>query len=423
MFTIPMEYQNRIGEQFMSNAEEFVKNLSQKQYSEIEENIYDFCIKNKAVATFEYGEHKKTFGDKEKLNAKKQTESLTYQIEYENMKESAILILIPIESASAEIQEVFMKKVPWILFGVFILSLICALFVHFSLVKPITYLSNISKKMARLDLRWTCSLKRKDEIGVLAESLNEMSENLKNTFSELEIANEKLKNEIVQVKRLQKEKKNFFMAASHELKTPIAVLKGQIESMLYNIGDYRDRDTYLKDSLDVLNRMEELVREILLSVKTEYQDSSYEFEKFDLCLVIEGKISEVQMLAKQKKIYIYNLMPQHFVINANKNLFSKVLANIIGNAIEYSPQNSEVIIYIKKDNILSITNTNAYINPHDLESIFEPFYRVEKSMNRNTGGSGLGLYIVKNILNLHGIKYNMENTERGVEFQMYLSEI
>ena len=338
MFAIPREYQSRVGEQFMSNAEEFVKNLSQKQYSEIEDDIYDFCIKSKAVAELRYGEHKKIFGDKEKLDEKKQYESLTYQFQLEDMKDSVLLILIPIESASAEIQEVFMKKVPWILCGVFVLSLICALFVHSSLVKPIIYLSSISKKMARLELSWTCSLKRKDEIGVLAESLNEMAENLKNTFSELAIASEKLKNEIVQVKRLEKEKKNFFMAASHELKTPIAVLKGQLESMLYNIGDYRDRDTYLKDSLDVLNRMEELVREILLSVKTEYQDSSYEFEKFDLCLVIEEKITEVQVLAEQKKIQICNLMPKQFAILANKNLFGKVLANVIGNAIEYSPQ-------------------------------------------------------------------------------------
>lgn len=422
MFAIPREYQNRIGEQFMDNAEEFVKNVSQKQYSEIEEDIYDFCIKNKAVATFEYGGHKKTFGDKEKLDVKKQSESLTYQIQCEDMKDSAILVLIPIESASSEIQEVFMKKVPWIICGVFVLSLICALFVHFSLVKPIVYLSGISKKMAQLDLTWTCSLKRKDEIGVLAESLNEMAENLKNTFSELAIANEKLKNEIVQVKRLEKEKKNFFMAASHELKTPIAVLKGQLESMLYNIGDYRDRDTYLKDSLDVLNRMEELVREILLSVKTEYKDSSYEFEKFDLCLAIKEKITEAQVLAEQKKIEICNLMPKHFMIIANRNLFGRVLANVIGNAIEYSPQYSEVIIHIKTGNILSIINTNAHINPHDLESIFEPFYRVEKSMNRNTGGSGLGLYIVRNILNLHKVKYSMNNTDRGVEFQIYLNE-
>lgn len=129
--------------------------------------------------------------------------------------------------------------------------------------RPALCISDVSKKMAELDFSWRCNENRTDELGTLAHSLNEMSQRLSASMADLKSANEKLKADIECERALEQAQLDFFSAVSHELKTPITIIKGQTESMILNIGDYQDRSKYLKRSLEIINTMESMVQEVL----------------------------------------------------------------------------------------------------------------------------------------------------------------
>ena len=136
---------------------------------------------------------------------------------------------------------------------------------------------------------------------------------------------------------------------------------------------------------------------------------------------------DIDMLRKNDEVVDKN-MPQDvlgdIIISVNRNLWKKALSNIIGNAIRHSRGGAEVFISLQSSEqgkTLVFENTGAFISEADLPHMFTPFYRADKSRNKATGGSGLGLYIVKTILDLHGMEYKIANTENGVAFYLKLN--
>ena len=191
--------------------------------------------------------------------------------------------------------------------------------------------------------------------------------------------------------------------------------------MLYNIGPYRDRDKYLKENYQIVERMEKIVREILSVSKLESSTLKPTFEEVNLSELIFSITKSLDFFAIQKNIQIIQDIESNLFVSTDCNLLEKACKNIIHNAIMYSPSGEKVFIQLTKNpqqpNILfQVINTGVQINEVDIQQIFQPFYRVEKSRNRNTGGSGLGLFIVKQIFAALSITYTMKNLEQNVIF-------
>lgn len=224
---------------------------------------------------------------------------------------------------------------------------------------------------------------------------------------------------IIENERMQEAKRKEFIATiSHELKTPITIISGQLEGMIYNIGKYKDRDTYLKKSYDSTQELKNLVEEMIQISKFEILEKKSEVTDINLTYLINRLIKRQIDLIEGKDIILEVKMDENITIRADEERIAKAINNIINNAIKYSPENANLNIklYKKENPILEIENTGVSIDEKHKEKLFKPFYRVEKSRNRKTGGSGLGLYIVSQILKEHGFKYNIKNGKNSVVF-------
>ena len=315
---------------------------------------------------------------------------------------------------------------PWIVIAVIAISFFGALFYSRYITRPIVKLNNVSKKMASMEFDWLCDESRLDEIGTLGRSLNELSQKLSEALGQLKSANETLKNDIERERQLENERTEFFSAVSHELKTPLTVIKGQLEGMIENIGAYSDRDKYLVKSLDTANRMESMVQEILSVSRMEASAFKARFETLDLSKWLGDKAEEYGELFEQKGLSLKCEIEDGLSVSADKKLLSKALDNLFSNAAFYSEAGQSVIISASKIDgraVVDIINTGASIDERALPHLFEAFYRGEQSRNRRTGGSGLGLYIVKLILDQHAAQCSIVNTENGVKFEFIMNMV
>ncbi len=163
----------------------------------------------------------------------------------------------------------FLELLPLLLLLIVLLASLGAFLCSRVLARPVLEISRVAQRMARLDMTWECSVTRGDELGVLAKSLNTMARRLEAAMGELERANQQLRGDMEQLTQLSRQRRDFFAAASHELKTPITIVKGQIESMLLGIGKYKDTGKILPETLREVENMERLVGEILAISKME----------------------------------------------------------------------------------------------------------------------------------------------------------
>jgi two-component system sensor histidine kinase VanS len=285
------------------------------------------------------------------------------------------------------------------------------------LAKPIVDISNVSKRITALDMAWRCDVSRSDEIGTLAANLNEMAGKLDGTMKELQAANEKLQADIEREREQERRRRDFFSAISHELKTPVTILKGELDGMILNVGKFKDRDKYLQEAYETTESIEKLVREIMTLAKLD--TISLKPENVKLSDLTDDCLRTYEVLARNKHIKIGSCYEDDATVNVDKGQMRTVLSNIIGNAVKHSPDNGIVDIRASNKNgkvIFTVENSGVHIDPAELGKIWEPFYRTDKSRSRDTGGSGLGLYIVKTILDLHRFEYRLENTDSGMRF-------
>ena len=294
---------------------------------------------------------------------------------------------------------------------------ISAFFYSWYMTAPIKKVSKLSKQMADMDFSGFCSAGRTDEIGVLSDSLNTLSRKLEVALSELQEANQKLQADIDMERRLEKQRVEFFAAASHELKTPITIIKGQLQGMLYQVGRYKDRETYLAQSLEIMDTLGKMVQELLTISRLDTPGYTCKKSNLNLGNLIVDRVTAFEDLFMQKDLTASQSISPEVYILGDMQLLQKALDNLLGNAAAYSGAGNQVLIKLWKDTettTLTIENTGAHIPDEAIPKLFEPFYRVDQSRNRQTGGTGLGLYIVKTILNLHGAKIEIANTSQGV---------
>lgn len=317
------------------------------------------------------------------------------------------------------------QVLPGLTVVILIISLLGALFYSRSITRPIVRLSGISQKMAVLDFSWECQEKRRDEIGILGQNLDELSRHLSSALTELKTANASLQEDIDRERELERQRTAFFSAASHELKTPITVLQGQLSGMLAGVDIYQDRDKYLARSLAVTGRMESLVQEMLTISRMEKAGSAVKREPVMLSGFLKAQIELAEDLAMQKEQTIQADIAPCITIIGDEMLLGRVVMNLLTNAMNYSPTGSLISVHLGAQEggvQLVVENSHAHIPEESLPHLFEAFYRVEASRSRETGGSGLGLYLVKMILDRHHAACKITNTDTGVKASVFFCQ-
>lgn len=420
---LPKQYQVTSDRKLDANTEMLVSKLQNMTYENAVNEIYDFCIQNNSAAILGDEKGALNFGEIKTEKTKVATSNIAAIVNFLDSKEEYTLVVSSLSQTSDIILNLMLHFLPLVFVIILLLSSLSAFICSKVIVSPIAKISQISKRMTSLDMTWKCEVERNDEIGILASSLNIMASRLHETMEQLTNANKQLSYDVEKFKELEEQRRNFFAAVSHELKTPLTILKGQIENMILGYGDYQNHEQYLPEALKTTEEIEHLVKEIIAISKMESMELEDTLQKISLKQTINETVKAILPLAQDKDIYIHQNIGNDVVLSVNPNLWNKALSNIIGNAVRHSPCGEDVFITLQvfeERNTLVVENTGVSIPEDDFSHMFTPFYRADKSRNKATGGSGLGLYIVKTILDLHDMDYFIENTERGVAFLLYL---
>ena len=340
-----------------------------------------------------------------------------YEISFADSTEAYILLLAKNTNKESQVVLALQKTLPILSVAILLVSVIAAFFYTWYMTKPIKKISKLSKQMADMNFSGLCPTNRTDEIGVLSHSLNDLSKKLAAALSDLQEANQKLQADIDMERRLEKQRVEFFAAASHELKTPITIIKGQLQGMLYQVGRYKDRETYLAQSLEITDTLGKMVQELLTISRLDTPGYTCKKSNLNLSNLINDRLTAFEDLFMQKDLTVEQSISPEVYILGDMQLLQKALDNLLGNAAAYSEAGNQIIVKLWEENEkvnLTIENTGAHIPDEAISKLFEPFYRIDQSRNRQTGGTGLGLYIVKTILNLHEAKIEVTNTLQGV---------
>ena len=308
-----------------------------------------------------------------------------------------------------ETRDVILKILPYSIFISLLIALIASYIYARKITTPIKEICDVTKKMENWNKEAFCKVETEDEIGILAANVNSLYENLLNTIVSLE---EEIKN----VSESEKIKVDFLRSASHELKTPLMSMNIMIENMLYDIGKYKNHYIYLEKCKDIVSELSKMVQEILDTSKLNIINNKNE-SVLDLGSLVQKNIEQYKLIAKSKKINIKMNLKESFNIKVDEKLFTKAISNIISNAVNYTDEGKEIRIYIK-DKKLIIENDCKPISEEHLAHIFEAFYRVDFDRNKSSGGNGLGLYIVQQILKMYNLDYSFKSILTGMSFEV-----
>ena len=317
-------------------------------------------------------------------------------------------IVMDLESFT-ETRDVILKILPYSIFISLLIALIASYIYARKITTPIKEICDVTKKMENLNKEAFCKVETEDEIGILAANVNSLYDNLLNTIVSLE---EEIKN----VSESEKIKVDFLRSASHELKTPLMSMYIMIENMLYDIGKYKNHYIYLEKCKDIVSELSKMVQEILDTSKLNIINKKDE-SVLDLGSLVQKNIEPYKLIAKSKKINIKMNLKESFNIKVDEKLFTKAISNIISNAVNYTDEGKEIRIYIK-DKKLIIENDCKPISEEHLAHIFEAFYRVDFDRNKSSGGNGLGLYIVQQILKMYNLDYSFKSILTGMSFEV-----
>lgn len=343
--------------------------------------------------------------------------TLTAEVFFFDQARSYTLYVTPRLEAENVAVRALIQMAPWVLLTVLLFSLLGAFVYSRYITRPIVQMSDIAGKMADMDFDWKCQETREDEIGHLGRSLNQMAAKLSQALEALKASNEALRGEVEQERALDLQRRAFFAAASHELKTPVTILRGHLSGLLDGIGIYQDQEKYLARSLQTTARMEHLIQEILTVSRMEARDSALPLERVDLSAITEEQLALAADLLEQKNLRVAADLSPALMLDGERAMLAKAIGNLLANAALYSPCGENIRIWSgMKDDALTliIENTGVHIGEDALPHLFDAFYREEGSRNRQTGGSGLGLYLVRIILERHGANCAIDNTAAGV---------
>lgn len=310
--------------------------------------------------------------------------------------------------------------------GAILLSTVLVFWFSKRITKPILKLAEISERVKNLDFDAKYEGNEKTEIAVLGNNINEMSEALEETISELRTANNELKKDIEKKNQIDEMRKEFLSNVSHELKTPIALIQGYAEGLKEGINDDAEsREFYCDVIMDESAKMNTMVKKLLTLNQLEFGNEVVNMERFDVTALIKNYIASSDILLKQKGITVRMEDYEPVYVWGDEFRVEEVFMNYFTNAINYALREKviDVKILCKDKKVrVSVFNTGNPIPEESLEHLWEKFYKVDKARTREYGGSGIGLSIVKAIMESMNQQYGVENYDNGVEFWFTLDE-
>lgn len=311
---------------------------------------------------------------------------------------------------------------------IFFASLIFIFFYTRRFTKPLIKMSEITEKMSNMDFSEKCDVKSRDEIGHLSDSINNLSVSLDTTLNDLNEKNKQLSDDIEKKQTLEQLRKEFISSISHELKTPIAIIKGYAEGaqMMLDVDDSNGAAEYCEIITKESDKMNALVYELLELSRYELGDSRLEIEKFELKPFIEDYTDAEKIVFEEKGIRFSAEIPENALCEGDTVKLSMVLNNFVSNAVSHADGEKEIKITCRDmaDKYrITVFNSGEHIKDEDIEKIWKSFYRADKSHSRKEGRFGLGLSIVSAIQNLHGMEYGVKNAENGVEFWFDIKKV
>ena len=286
--------------------------------------------------------------------------------------------------------------------------------------KPILDLSDIARRMSVLDFSRKYPVNSDDEIGQLGSSINSLSDQLDKAISELQNANDKLREDIERERMIDKMRKDFISSVSHELKTPIALIQGYAEGLKLNVNeDEENRDFYCEVIMDETGKMNTLVKDLLDLSQIESGYFKLEKSDFDISLLVDRVLEKHQPVLQEKDINTEVDKSGSLTVNGDKVRIEQVLVNYLNNAINHVDDKRIIRItaagYGDKVRV-TVFNSGKCIPEEALDKVWSSFYKVDKARTRAYGGTGLGLSVVKAIMELHNNSFGVANRDNGVEF-------
>jgi heavy metal sensor kinase len=295
-------------------------------------------------------------------------------------------------------------QILWIYLMACVAIVIVSLFATNTVINPVKNLRETATKISQGDLNQRVEVRGKSEIAELGQTFNMMCDRIQD---------------------VDEQRSEFVSNASHELKTPLASMKILVESLLFQQNvDPEIYKEFLNDVNGEIDRMSNLINDLLLLSKMDSDIVTMQFEKNSLSAIISESINSLRPILSKSNIQISFYSPADIEADCDKLKIRQAVGNLIENAIKYSKSDGYVKIYLTKageDACITVEDNGVGIPPEHLNHIFERFYRVDKARSRDTGGTGLGLHIVRKIAIMHGGRVEVESTEKvGTKFMLYL---
>lgn len=320
---------------------------------------------------------------------------------------------------SVEISNRFLANVGFfvILFGAIVIYVISK-----RMTEPLYHIASLSEKMSELDFeaRYTPGKHDTEEIDVLGRSMNRLSERLKESVTELKTANNQLQRDIEEKTKTDEMRKEFIANVSHELKTPIALIQGYAEGLQEGMGeDKESRDYYCDVIVDEAKKMNQMVKQLLTLSSLESGNDKTVMERFDITELVRGVVHASDILIKQNNIEVTIEQQEPMYVWADEFKIEQVVTNYLSNAIHHAEGEKKIVIRMERQERtvrVSVFNTGMPIPEESLPELWTKFYKVDKARTRAYGGTGIGLSIVKAIVESHHQECGVENWSNGVEF-------
>lgn len=324
---------------------------------------------------------------------------------------NGVKLIIITQFTSKTVYGEILAKAAWTFGLILVLSLLTAALFAWLIASPVRRIAADARSMAQLrDV--APPLPRGDEIGQLAEDVYSMYVELKSTIRKLET-------EMEHVKDIEEKQRYFFSAASHELKTPIAATSAILEGLLGDVITPNEYSAYLRECMKLNMEQTRLVSEILDIVKLGDNIGKRELVLVTLSDCVNDVLPPIIPIIEAKGQQLTVEISKDITCTLDTGLFSKALSNVILNATQNSPENSEIRVWATErvgSVRLSIWNGDAHIPTEALSRLYEPFYHADEARTAGSGHNGLGLTIVQKVLQLQGFPFTIENTGGGVLF-------
>ncbi len=332
-----------------------------------------------------------------------------------------IIIRRPVD-AIAKVYKYVVRLFAVVFSGLILIELIVVVLISAVFSRPIVKMSHAARRMSELDFDTKIDVRTRDEIGVLGNCMNELSEKLEKTISELKTANAKLESDIENRDHIDEMRKEFFSHASHELKTPIALIQGYAEGLKDNVSDDPDSmDFYCDVIIDEASKMNKLVMNMLNISELEFGEDNISIQRFDITTLISDVLKASQIIIEQSPASEVIFDEKEAVsVWADEFMIEEVITNYFTNALHYVKPDGKIRIFYEypaKNKIrVNVYNEGDRIKEEELDKLFIKFYKTDAARTREYGGSGIGLSIVEVIMKRHKNNYGVYNTEDGVVF-------